>query len=312
MASLADAFSAESVNKLMADPRLVLGLQLMSQGRQGSGSQALGQAGSQAAQLLQQQQHSQQLQQYRQAMAQAQQQQMVMRQQAAEQEQQQRQTYQQQLQDPAFLQSLGPMARQFAALGVDPTQLIRAQNTDNLQAHRQGQLAQQQTQFDHRQSRTGDGGGSSGPRMPTQRQVLDQPLGDGMVQRHVLNMQTGRYEPYGEPFSRYSQGRGKSAKADPLEAAIQEMTGGEPTAARPGLQSLPGTGSLQSYAPQQQPAAPMAAQGGGFHVSAPKAGMRVPGQPKPATPTTKAEYDALPAGAQYIDPVSGKTATKRG
>ncbi|KGK24279.1 hypothetical protein [Pseudomonas plecoglossicida] len=317
MAGFADLFSAENVGNLMQDPRMQLGLALMAQGRQGSSSQALGQAGSQAALVLQEQKRQQELGQYRQQMSALQQQQMQMAQAQQQAKADQQRQYQERLQDPAFLQSLSPMARQMAQLGVDPSELIRAQQADNLAQHRQAQLAQQQSQFDTRESRIGAGGGSSGPRMPTQRQVLDQPLGDGMMQRHVLNPQTGQYEAYGKPFPQYSPGR-KSKTATGADAAVGAILNptqpdGEPV---PDVSSLPGTKPLADYMPQQQGPVgvlPMAAAGGNaMQKPAPKAGTRVPGQPQIARPVTKADYDALPAGSQYIDPVSGKTATKRG
>ncbi|WP_406833652.1 hypothetical protein [Pseudomonas asiatica] len=311
--AFADLFSAESIGNLMQDPRMVLGLQLLSQGRQGSGSQALGQAGSQAALVLQEQRRQQELGDYRNNLARMQQEQLTLQQQSAQAKADQQRQYQQRLQDPAFLAGLSPTARMLAQLNVDPSDLIRAQSADALQAHRQAQLAEQQAQFDTRESRIGAGGGSSGPRMPTQRQVLEKPLGGGMVQRYVLDPQTGQYQEYGQPYPQYSPGRKAATGAD---AATEAIMGAEAEPV-PDTSALPGTGNLQSYAPGQQQAPigvmPMAAQGGGAAVKpAPKAGMRVPGQAQIARPLTKADYDALPAGAQYIDPVSGKTATKRG
>lgn len=311
--AFADLFSAENVGNLMADPRMVLGLQLMAQGRQGSGSQALGQAGSQAALVLQEQRRQQELGDYRNNLARMQQEQLQMQQQAAQAKAQQQAEYRARLADPAFLAGLSPTARMLAQLNVDPSDLIRAQSADALQAHRQAQLQQQQAQFDTRESRIGGNAGSSGPRMPTQRQVLEKPLGGGMVQRYVLDPQTGQYQEYGQPYPQYSPGRKAATGAD---AATEAIMGAEAEPV-PDTSALPGTGNLQSYAPGQQQAPigvmPMAAQGGGAAVKpAPKAGMRVPGQAQIARPLTKADYDALPAGAQYIDPVSGKTATKRG
>ncbi|MNJ17106.1 hypothetical protein D3C77_113810 [compost metagenome] len=301
MASFADAFSQEGLGQLMADPRMVLGLQLMAQGRQGSGAQVLGQAGGQAAQLIAQQQHSQQLQAYRQQMAEAQRQQIAMQQQAAQAKQDALQRQQQAFSDPQLQAQLGPLARVLAAQGLDPETVLRANSNDALQAHRQAQLAQQQGQFEQRQAHIGSGGGgSSGPRMPTQRQVLDQPLGGGMMQRHVLNAQTGQYEKYGEPFSQYSPGRkpAKANKADPLESALDELAPLD-GAAVPGL---PGADAVPSYTrPPQGAELLMSAVG-----SNPHANVRAP-----ARPTTQAEYDALPAGSQYIDPASGKVATKK-
>ncbi|MCE7761071.1 hypothetical protein GQL56_00325 [Pseudomonas putida] len=309
MAGFTDFFTAENMNSLMQDPRMVLGLQMLAQGRQGSSSQAIGQAGSQAAQILQQNQHSQALQQYRSQMAAMQQQQMQMQQAKAHQQAEQQAQYQQRLQDPGFLDNLSPTARQMAGLGVEPSDLIRAIGVDNLAQHRDASLAQQQGQFESRQAHQGSSGGSSGPRMPTQRQVLDEPLGNGMMQRHVLNPQTGQYQPYGEPFNQYSPGR-KAKAENGADAATEAIMGAEPTAAE-----LPGNAPLASYAPQpQQPIGVMAANGGGAAnpVAQSRAGNRAPGQPQIARPMTKAAYDALPVGTAYIDPVSGKTATKRG
>ncbi|UPK87351.1 hypothetical protein [Pseudomonas sp. A2] len=299
------------MNSLASNPMLNIGLALMAQGRQGSAAQALGRGGMVGLQAVQQAQHQQALQQYRDQMMQVQQQQMQMRQQAAQAETERQRQYQQRLQDPNFLNSLSPMARQMAQLGVDPADLIRATNADNLAQHRQATLQQDQAQFAQRHA--GAGGGSSGPRTPAPRPYIDQPVGNGMMQRHKYDAQTGDYAPWGEPFPQYSPGRKAATGAD---AATEAIMGAEAEPV-PDTSALPGTGNLQSYAPGQQQAPigvmPMAAQGGGAAVKpAPKAGMRVPGQAQIARPLTKADYDALPAGAQYIDPVSGKTATKRG
>ncbi|QJC78212.1 hypothetical protein [Pseudomonas umsongensis] len=124
--------------------------------------------------------------------------------------------------------------------------------------------------------------------MPTQRQVLDQPLGNGMMQRHVLDPQTGEYQPYGEPFAQFSPGRGKSAKsvkADPLEAIVQHATGGTP--AEDGLGSLPGGAPLANYAPQQNPVPPIVA--GGAVPGNAREPMRVPGT------SQQSQYPGAPA-----------------
>lgn len=313
MAGFDTLFSAEGLNALLADPRLQLGLQLMARGRQGSSSQAVGEAGSQAAVLMNEQRRQQALQDYRSRMAQMQQDQLTLQQQNAQRKADADDRQRAAFQDPDVQAQMGPLARMLAAQGLGVDDVLRANAADNLSAHRQAQLSQQQSQFDTRQAHQG-GGGSSGPRMPTQRQVLDQPLGNGMMQRNVLNPATGQYEPYGEPFNQYSPGRRTKADATGADAAVDEILGNGPTAA----EALPGAGNLESYKPQpQQPVGvlPMAASGGGMAnpaLEAATADTRVPGQPKIATPMTKAEYDALPPGTQYIDPVSGKTATKRG
>lgn len=312
MSSFIDALN-QGVNNVTGTPLGQLGLQMLMASGPQQGNPGFGARLGQAAAGMSEMQRVQALQQYRDQMMQVQQQQMQMQQQAAQAKADQQRQYQARLQDPAFLNSLSPMARQMAQLGVDPSELIRAQSADALQVHRQAQLAQQQSQFDTRQARIGSGGESSGPRMPTQRQVLDQPLGDGMMQRHVLNPQTGQYEAYGKPFPQYSPGR-KPKDATGADAATEAIMGAEAESV-PDASSLPGTGNLQSYAPGQQqgPVGVMAAAGGNAQsVAQAKPNMRVPGQAQIARPTTKAEYDSLPAGAQYIDPVSGKTATKRG
>lgn len=315
MAGFADAFSAENVQRLMSDPRLVLGLQLMQQGGWQPGNPSagarLGQAGLGAMQQIQQANHSQQLQAYRQQkIAQEQQAQAFQAQQLqAKQEAAQRQ--QQAFQNPDLQSQLGPLARMLAANGVDAETILRANSGDALQAHRQAQLAQQQGQFDMRQAHVGAGGGQPpGPKMPTPRQLIEEPLPDGRVQKHMYDAGSGEYKPYGAPFSPHST-RGKAAQAtavDPLEAIVQHATGGG-APAEAGLGSLPGGASLASYAPQQNPTPSIIA--GGANPMAAREPMRVPGQPKAATPKTKAEYDALPVGAMYQDPVSGKIAAKK-
>ena len=281
MPGISDYFSAESVGGLMQDPRLMLGLQLLAQGRQGSSSQAIGQAGGQAVQLYGQQRHQQELANYRNQMLEAEQANQQLRQQAAQAKADRERQYQERLRDPNFLASLSPLARQMAALGVNPSELIRATNSDNMQAHRQASLQQDQAQFNTRESRIGANAGSAGPRMPTQRQVLDEPIGDGMVQRHVLNPQTGQYEVYGKPFPQYSPGR-KSKDATGADAATEAIMGAEAEPV-PDVSSLPGNAPLSAYAPGQQQAPigvlPMSAAGGN---AAAKPQVRVPNTRKPA------------------------------
>jgi len=306
MVGFADAFSAENIGNLMNDPRMLLGLQMLQQGGYQPGNPGLGarlgQAGVGAMQQMQTQQHSQALQQYRQQMIAQQQQQMAMQQAQAQAKQEALQRQQQAFQNPDVQAQLSPLARLLGAQGLDPETVLRAQCA--------AQLQQQAAQFDQRQAHQGGGGQPSRPRMPTQRQVLDQPLGDGMMQRHVLNPETNQYEPYGKPFPQYSPGR-KAKAADPLEAVEQHILG-NPPAAGPDASSLPGNAPLASYSSQpQSPVGVMPMHAAGSLPGANKPGTRKPGQPKIAAPMTKADYDALPSGAQYIDPVSGKTATKR-
>ncbi|WP_060494455.1 hypothetical protein [Pseudomonas sp. NBRC 111140] len=308
--AFSDILQGDSLNQLFQNPAMLAGLQMLAasgpqQGNPGFGAR-MGQALGGTATQLQQIQHSQALQQYRQQMMQQQVQQMAMQQEAAQRKADQQQRQQAAFQDPAVLEQMGPLAKMLAQAGLDPTTVLRAQAGDNLQAHRAAQLQQQQSQFDTRQAHQGQ---SSGPRMPTQRQVLDEPLGEGLMQRHVLNPQTGQYEKYGEPFNQYSPGRKAKAAATGADAAEAAMLGADEA----DVSSLPGTGGLQSYMPQpQQPVGvmPMTAAGS-VPGAAHKLGTRKPGQPKIAEPLTKAEYDALPSGTQYLDPASGRVATKR-
>ncbi|WP_085602106.1 hypothetical protein [Pseudomonas sp. B10(2017)] len=314
MASFIDALN-QGVNNVTGTPLGQLGLQMLMASGPQQGNPGFGARLGQAFGGMSEMQRVQALQQYRDQMMQVQQQQMQMRQQAAQAETERQRQYQARLQDPNFLKSLSPMARQMAQLGVDPADLIRATNADNLAQHRQATLQQDQAQFAQRHA--GAGGGSSGPRTPAPRPYIDQPVGNGLMQRHKFNPQVGDYVPWGEPFSQFAPGRKAATGAD---AATEAIMGAEAEPV-PDTSALPGTGNLQSYAPGQQQAPigvmPMAAAGGNAQSAtqakpAPKAGMRVPGQAQIARPLTKADYDALPAGAQYIDPVSGKTATKRG
>lgn len=305
MAGFADAFSAENVGKLMNDPRLMMGLALMSQGRQGSGAQALGQAGLPAMQMLQQQQHSQQLQQYRQAQIQQAEAAQAYRAQQAQAKAEQQQRQQAAFQDPALQAQLGPMAKQLASLGIDPELTLRANSGDALQAHRAAQLQQQQAHFAQQMAaRGGSGGGGQppGPKIPTPRQVLEEPLPDGRVQKHLFDDASGQYKPYGAAYYPYSQGK---PKATGIEATLDQLTPDDnagPGAAVPGL---PGSNASMTPPPQ---GAELLMHGGG---SNPHARPATTAQ-GPATPKTRADYDALPAGAAYIDPASGKVAVKRG
>lgn len=317
MAGFSDAFSAENIGALMNDPRMLMGLQMLQQGGPQSGNPSLGarlgQAGIGAMQQIAQQQHSQQLNAYRQQMAALQAQQQQMAQAKAQQQAEQAQRQQAAFQDPAVLEQMGPLARMLAQQGLDPTTVLKANAGDNLQAHRQATLAQQAAQFDQRQANHG-GGQPSGPRAPANRLTIDQPLGDDLYQRHRFNPATGGYEPWGEPFNKHSARAPKATS--PADDATAAILNAEPPAAGADLGNLPGTGGLQSYAPQpQQPVGvlPMSAAGSlpGANKPAQQPGTRVPGQPKIATPQTKADYDALPSGAQYIDPASGRVATKR-
>ncbi|WP_182375305.1 hypothetical protein [Pseudomonas putida] len=318
--AFSDLLTGDGLSRLFQNPAMLAGLQMLAQsgpqaGNPGFGAR-MGNALGNTATQLQQMQHSQALQQYRQQMIEQQQAEMQMRQQAAQAKADQLQRQQAAFADPAVQEQMGPLAKMLAAAGLGPDVVLKANSNDALQQHRQAQLAQQQGQFDARQAHQGGGGGQpSGPRMPTQRQVLEKPLAGGMAQRYLLDPQTGEYHEYGQPYPQYSPGRGKAKAASPAtgaDAALESILGADPAAAGPDASSLPGTGGLQSYMPQQQGpigVTPMAAQGGG--LAAQTQPSKAAGQAKIATPQTKADYDALPSGAQYIDPASGRVATKR-
>ncbi|WP_414157283.1 hypothetical protein [Pseudomonas sp. BNK-15] len=275
----------QGLGNVTGTPLGQLGLQLMAQsGYQPgnpSGGARLGNALAGMGQMQAQQQHAQQLQAYRQAQMEQMEQAQAMQQARLAQQQRQEQA----LQDPGLQSSLGPLARQLATLGLPLDEILRANSADNLQAHREASLAQQQGQFDARQARTGAGGGeSSGPRMPTQRQVLDQPLGDGLMQRHVLNPQTGQYEKYGEPFNQYSPGR-KAKTSAALDAAVDELA--PAPEGQPDLSQLPGIGGLQTYSPQ--------AQGPVGVLPMTAAGAQPVQQAKRAPAASQAQYPSAPA-----------------
>ncbi|MNE44012.1 hypothetical protein D3C80_1382180 [compost metagenome] len=206
-------------------------------------------------------------------------------------EQQQRQ--QQAFQDPALQAQLGPMARYLAQAGIDPDTILKANSSDALQQHRAAQLQQQAGQFAQAQANRGAGSGADhGPKMPTPRQILDEPLGDGMIQRHVFDASTNGYKPYGKPFRQYAP-----TKADPMQDLLGELTPDDNAGAGQAVPGLPGSNVSTTPAPQ---GAALLMHGAGSNP------MRAP-----ATPKTKAEYDALPAGAAYVDPASGKTTIKK-
>jgi hypothetical protein len=300
-----------------------LGTQMLLNSGYQQGNPSGGARMGQALAGMSEMQRAQALQAHRVQQNQLTEQQLQLQMQQAQAKAQQHQEYQQRLQDPNFLASLSPTARQFAQLGVDPRELLRAQSADAMAQHRQASLAQSQAQFDQRQAHVGAGAGGGQPAAPktfTPRQLIEEPLPDGRVQKHMYDAGSGEYKPYGAPFNPHST-RGKAAQAaavDPLEAIVAQATPGADEGA--GLGSLPGTGSLQQYAPAPQ-GADLLMRGnanpapsiitGGANPNAAREGMRVPGQPKVATPMTKAEYDALPVGAMYQDPVSGKVAAKK-
>lgn len=291
------------LGNLSSTPMGQFGTQMLAQSGPQQGNPGGGARLGQALAGMSEQQRVQALQNYRNQQIQLaeQQQAMALRQAQAKAEQQQRQ--QQAMQDPNFLASLTPMARQMAQLGVDPGELIRAQNADNLASHRAATLAQSQGQFDMRQAAVGGGGGGggqpSGPKQPAPRPYMDEPLGGDMYQRHRYQADEQRYVPWGKPFSKHAPGKAATG----AEAVVDEVAP-DPQA---DLSQLPGQGPLSSYAPQAAAPAPLLVGSGSNPMA------RKPDAAKgPATPKTRAEYDALPAGTSYVDPTSGKVAVKRG
>lgn len=295
--AFADMFSAENVGNIMSDPRMQLGLALMSQSGNGTPGQ-VGRAGLGASQSIAQQQHAQQLQAYRAAQMQQMQANQQLQQQAAQFKADQQQRQQDAFSDPEFLATLGPMARLMAQHGLDPQQIIRAQGVDNLQAHRQASLAQQQSQFDTRQARVGAGGSgaqSSGPRMRALPTLIPEHLPDGRIQDHRLNPQTGEFEPFGSPYSKYAPGRAKTNKA--VDAVADEL------APAPDLGALPGQGSLGSYAPQATGPVgvmPMTAGGSLPQAKAKPSQAQYPGAPAVGTVKKGYRYN----GGNPADPAS--------
>ena len=208
-------------------------------------------------------------------------------------EQQQRQ--QQALQSPELQSQLGGMARQLAALGMPLDDVLKAQSGYQLQQHRDASLAQAQSHFEQTQANRSTGGGADhGPKMPTPRMTLDEPLGDGMVQRHKFDEKSGGYVPFGRPFRQFAP-----TKADPTEALLGELTPDDNVGPGQAVPGLPGSNVSMTPPPT---GSALLMHGSGSNPMA----------RKPATPKTPAEYAALPPGAQYVDPATGRVATKKG
>ena len=263
-----------------------LGTQMLLNSGYQQGNPSGGARMGQALAGMSEMQRQQALQQHRQQQMSLLEQQQAAHVQAAQAKAQQQQEYQQRLQDPNFLASLSPTARQFAQLGVDPRELLRATSADNLAQHRQAQLVQQQGQFDQRQAHTGAAAGGGQPAAPktfTPRQLIEEPLPDGRVQKHMYDAASGEYKPYGAPFSPHSPRTKATTGADAVvDAVAPDDTGAD-------VGQLPGTAPLAGYAQQQGPIGvlPMAAQGGGLQTQQPT--MRVPGTSK------QSQYPGAPA-----------------
>lgn len=270
------------------------GVNMMMQAGPQQGNPGGGVRLGQALAGMSEMQKAQALQQYREQMIAQQQaaQNFQVQQARAKAEQQQRQ--QQALQSPELQSQLGGMARQLAALGMPLDDVLRAQSGYQLQQHRDASLAQAQAHFEQTQANRSAGGGADhGPKMPTPRQILDEPLGDGMIQRHVFDASTNGYKPYGKPFRQYAP-----TKADPMADLLNEVTPDDNADAGAAVPGLPGSNVSTTPGPQGRE---LLMVGSG---SNPKAGAI-------ATPTTQAEYAALPPGAQYVDPATGRVATKK-
>ncbi|MDH4557983.1 hypothetical protein E8F11_22875 [Pseudomonas sp. BN417] len=320
MATLAQMLNPETLDKMLGDPRLMLGLQLLQAGgpqaQQMSTGQRLAQAAGGFMDQRQAQLQAQQMQQYRQVLVDQQRAAMEARQVEA----QRNADLQRRMQDPSFLEQLGPLARAMAQYGAEPQQVISAQNAGNAQAHRDAQLDMQQQRLDLARQRAQQAGGAQGQKAPSMRQTLDEPLADGRIQRHKFNPQTGKYEPFGTPFSR------SQAKADPLDEILNNVpTEGQDVpdvnaGPGPAVPGLPGSAPMANYIPSQRPAPPQATdQPGSQALPMAGAGSVTPKRPAvsaadanaPATPKTQAEYDALPVGALYVDPKNGGIFTKK-
>lgn len=303
MATFADLFSAQNLDKVMSDPRLMLGLNLLQaagpQAQQMSGGQRLAQAAGGFIDQRAAMQQAQQLQAYRKMQMEAMQAATQQRQAEAQRDAELRHR----MQDPAFASQLGPFARLLAQSGADTQDVLSAQNSGNAQAYRAAQLGISQERLALAQARANQAGGAQGPKAPAMRQTIDKPLPNNMYQRQIYDPQRNAYVDFGAPFSR------SQAKADPLADLLGGIpTGqGEDTAgiAAAGVEAVPTSGAGIGAAQ------PMAAQGGGAGAGSAQAPVSAADANAPATPKTQAEYDALPVGALYVDPKTGGVFTKK-
>jgi hypothetical protein len=277
----------------------LLGQSGPQQGNPGGGAR-LGQAFANMSEL----QRQQALQAYRNQQIQLaeQQQQMTLQQARAKAEQQQRQ--QEAFADPNLQSQLGPMAKYLAQAGIDPDTILKANSSDALQAHRAAQLQQQQDHFAQTQARIGAGGGGGqppGPKQPANRQIYEEPLEKNFIQKHIFDPATNSYKPLGKPYQRFAPN-----KTDPMQDLLGGLTPGDNADQGPAVPGLPGANASMTPPPT---GAELLMHGSGSNPMARKPTASTQG---PATPKTRADYDALPAGASYIDPASGKVAVKRG
>lgn len=345
--ALADLFRPERINAALSNPATLIGLQLLAAGGPQAQNMSTGQRLAQAVQGFQAQQAQQQqldhaavLNRLREIQASQ-----------AEREIRSAEQLQQRMADPAFLQQLPEFSRRMAEAGATPAQLWQVfegeqrlaharEQGEALQAYRQQQLGIAQQRADayiNRQGQLAAGGGTGpavhGPKVPTPRQTVDMPLDGNMVQRMMFNPQTGQYEPFGAPFKRGAQGNnllgalgiGEDGQPAPDAGEQPKPWADLPTGSRaapqaPAPQMVPtdvefnanGVPVPTGHRPVQQPA-PMAAAGGGMaREQQARMPAGFPASPaQVAQPRTKAEYDALPPGTRYLDPATGKVATKR-
>nr|WP_314530889.1 hypothetical protein [uncultured Pseudomonas sp.] len=215
-----------------------LGTQLLANSGPQAGNPSGGARLGQALAGMSEMQRAQALQQYREQMIAQQQQHMALQQAQAQAKQEAAQRQKQAMQDPNFLASLTPMARQMAQLGVDPGELIRAQNADNLAAHRQASLAQQAQQFDTRLTHAGGGGQPPGPKQPANRQIYEEPLENNMIQKHIFDPATNSYKPLGKPYQRFAP-----TKADPMQDLLDQVAPDDNAGTGAAVPGLSGSGA---------------------------------------------------------------------
>ena len=266
-----------------------LGTQLLAQSGPQQGNPSGGARLGQALAGMSEMQRAQALQQYRDQMITQQQQAMALRQAQAQAKQEAAQRQQQAFADPALQAQLGPMAKQLASLGIDPDTILKANSSDALQAHRAAQLQQQASQFAQAQANRSAGGGSqpAGPKVPTPRQVLEEPLENGMLQKHIFDPTTNTYKPYGKPYRQYAPG-----KADPMQALLGDVAPDDNAGAGPAVPGLPGANA--SATPLQ--GADLLMYGSGSNPMA-----------KPAAPA-----QASPRGGMSADLAAAKSAVQSG
>lgn len=299
MATMAEIMAGinNGLGALSTTPLGQFGTQMLAQSGPQQGNPSGGARLGQALAGMSDAQARQMLQQYRQAQIQQAEQQHAFQQQQAQLKAQQMQRQQQAFTNPALQSQLGPVARQLASLGVDPEMIMQANSNDALQADRSARLAQQQAHFVQQQANRGAGGGGgqpSGPKVPTPRQILEEPLPGNMIQKHLYDPATGSYKPYGKPYPAFAPG-----KADPMQDLLNEVTPDDNAGAGPAVPGLPGANASPTPPPQ---GAELLMIGAGSNPRAHK-----PAATKgPATPKTDAEFKALPSGTLFIDPDDGK------